>query len=154
MAVLIAKIGNDPRDELQQLGDSYLKRAQFRPKIVLSALREEKRSTSRNDQKIREKEGSSLLKASEGYYRICLDEKGAQLSSKAFAKKLTSLLNYGKNPAFLLGGPTGLGANVLQSANELLSLSLMTLPHRLAYCFLAEQLYRAGEILRNSPYHK
>jgi len=154
MPILIAKIGDDPKDELQRLGDSYLKRAYFRPKIALKFLREEKRSTSRNDQNIKQKEGKSLLKASAGFHRICLDENGTQLSSKAFAQKLTSLLTYGKKPAFLIGGPSGLGSNVLEEANELLSLSLMTLPHRLAYCFLAEQLYRAGEILRNSPYHK
>jgi 23S rRNA (pseudouridine1915-N3)-methyltransferase len=30
----------------------------------------------------------------------------------------------------------------------------MTMPHEIARLVLAEQLYRAGTIVRNEPYHK
>ena len=54
--------------------------------------------------------------------------------------------------AFLIGGAYGLPAPVAARAQTRLSLSKLTLPHRLARLVLAEQLYRAFTILRNEPY--
>lgn len=54
--------------------------------------------------------------------------------------------------AFLVGGAYGLPTSVSQAASLRLSLSKLTLPHRLARLVLAEQLYRAFTILRNEPY--
>ena len=54
--------------------------------------------------------------------------------------------------AFLVGGAYGLPAHVSGRAAVRLSLSKLTLPHRLARLVLVEQLYRAFTILRNEPY--
>jgi 23S rRNA (pseudouridine1915-N3)-methyltransferase len=56
--------------------------------------------------------------------------------------------------AIVLGGSTGLDAVVLARAEERWSLGPLTLPHELARVVVAEQLYRAGTILRGAPYHK
>ena len=56
--------------------------------------------------------------------------------------------------AFVVGGAFGLGEAVLIRARRELSLSEMTLPHEMARLLLAEQLYRAGTIIRGEPYHK
>jgi 23S rRNA (pseudouridine1915-N3)-methyltransferase len=53
---------------------------------------------------------------------------------------------------FLIGGAYGLPAAVSKAAHLQLSLSAMTLPHRLARLVLAEQVYRAFTILRGEPY--
>lgn len=54
--------------------------------------------------------------------------------------------------AFLIGGSYGLPQETSKNAQVQLSLSAMTLPHRLARLMLFEQIYRAFSILRNEPY--
>jgi 23S rRNA (pseudouridine1915-N3)-methyltransferase len=56
--------------------------------------------------------------------------------------------------AFLIGGALGLSTDALRAAERRLRLSTLTLPHDLARLVLAEQLYRAGTIVRREPYHK
>lgn len=80
---------------------------------------------------------------------------GGSLSSDAWARLLGSRATEGRRGVtFLVGGAFGLDATLLHGADRLLSLSDMTLPHELARLLLAEQLYRAGTILRGEPYHK
>ena len=47
-----------------------------------------------------------------------------------------------------------MSAAVKQRSDLTLSLSALTLPHRLARLLIAEQLYRAFTILRGEPYHR
>ena len=43
---------------------------------------------------------------------------------------------------------------MLAEAGRVLSLSAMTLPHRLARLVLVEQLYRGFTLLKGEPYHR
>jgi 23S rRNA (pseudouridine1915-N3)-methyltransferase len=54
--------------------------------------------------------------------------------------------------AFLIGGSYGLPKSISTGASAQLSLSALTLPHRLARLVLAEQVYRAFTILKGEPY--
>lgn len=56
--------------------------------------------------------------------------------------------------SFVIGGAFGLSRAVVDRADHLFSLSSMTLPHELARLIVAEQIYRAGTIMRGEPYHK
>ena len=55
---------------------------------------------------------------------------------------------------FLIGGAEGLSAATVGRANRRLSLSPLTLPHRLARVILCEQLYRCVSAIRGEPYNK
>ena len=84
---------------------------------------------------------------------VAPDVEGKAMSSEAFARWLDARMTQGKGRVvFLLGGAEGLPPSIRARADEKLSLSAMTLPHRLARLFLAEQLYRAVTIIRGEPY--
>lgn len=84
---------------------------------------------------------------------VALEVEGRPQSSRDFAAWLGRAENESvQTVVFLLGGAYGLPAEVSREADLRLSLSAMTLPHRLARLMLAEQLYRAFSILRGEPY--
>jgi 23S rRNA (pseudouridine1915-N3)-methyltransferase len=85
--------------------------------------------------------------------RIALEVNGKTLSSHGLADLIARAERTAvPSLAFLIGGAYGLPRAVSKSANLQLSLSALTLPHRIARLVLAEQLYRAFTILRNEPY--
>ena len=87
--------------------------------------------------------------------RIALDETGKQMTSEAFADMLRRAAEEGVNEAaFLIGGADGHAPETRDSADLVLSLGKMTLPHMLARCVLVEQIYRAATILARHPYHR
>jgi 23S rRNA (pseudouridine1915-N3)-methyltransferase len=82
-----------------------------------------------------------------------LEVDGKMHDSASFARWIGQCEQDGGNGlVFLIGGAYGLPPAVSQRAQVRLSLSRMTLPHRLARLVLAEQLYRAFTILRGEPY--
>ena len=54
---------------------------------------------------------------------------------------------------FVVGGADGIPAALVAKAHLRLSLSALTLPHRIARLVLCEQIYRALTIIRGEPYH-
>lgn len=84
-----------------------------------------------------------------------LDERGQQPSSRELASKLDRVRHSGGAGLTLcIGGPDGHSDALRARADYLLSLSRLTLPHRLARVILLEQLYRATSILAGEPYHR
>ena len=89
----------------------------------------------------------------EGDIIVSLEVTGSCLSSTEFAQKLESWSRCGQGRvAFVIGGTDGIPLAIARLANFRLSLSEMTLPHRLARVLLLEQIYRAQTILRGEPY--
>ena len=86
---------------------------------------------------------------------VALDERGQDLASEVFARRLGDWRDQGRRAAaFLIGGPDGLAPRVLDRADLRLAFGRQTWPHRLVRVMLAEQLYRAGTILAGHPYHR
>jgi len=83
-----------------------------------------------------------------------LDEHGTELTSVELSRRLGRLRDAALDLTICIGGDEGLAPAVLKEASFTLSLSRLTLPHRLARVVTLEQLYRAFEILRGGPYHK
>lgn len=100
-------------------------------------------------------EGAHILgKLRPGECCVALDERGQALTSAQFAAWLGRQQDAGRDVCFCVGGANGLSEDVKRRADLALSLSALTLPHRLARLVLAEQLYRAFTLLRGEPYHR
>jgi 23S rRNA (pseudouridine1915-N3)-methyltransferase len=129
------KIGRGPESELV---DRYLKRIAWPTKVT--ELPES---------------GGKPPPASENSVTILLDEKGEQLGSLAFARRLERWRDTGSREArFLIGGADGFGEAERAGADLVLAFGQATWPHLLARAMLAEQLFRATSILANHPYHR
>src|SRR5690606_16928211 len=86
--------------------------------------------------------------------RVILDERGQQITSSTLANWIGDWRDRGvRRVDFLIGDAHGFTDQDRESADKVLALSRLTLPHRLAQLLLVEQLYRAGTILAGHPYH-
>ncbi len=131
----------------------YQKRLPPDYQIQLIEVPSEKRTKNSVVEKILHREGEKLLTASSSPI-IALDRQGESLTTEKLAKNLAGWHDNQQNPSILIGGPEGLSANCLKSADKIWSLSAMTFPHPLVRIILAEQIYRAWSILINHPYHR
>ena len=84
---------------------------------------------------------------------VALEVDGEALTSTELSKRVERWSSTGKGVvAFVIGGAEGIPKELSRSAAARLSLSKLTLPHRLARVLLLEQLYRSLTILRGEPY--
>jgi len=103
----------------------------------------------------REREGERLLDAIPPNAQVVACElTGRAMSSEQFAQWLQAYRERAVDVGIVIGGAFGLGEGVRRRATASLALAPWTLPHELARLVLAEQLYRAGTIVRREPYHK
>jgi 23S rRNA (pseudouridine1915-N3)-methyltransferase len=104
---------------------------------------------------IKRKEGTSLLAAlPKSAFVVPLDQGGHALGSEGFSTQLNQWSRSARPVCFLIGGAEGLDATVIDRADYVLSLGLMTWPHFMVRAMLAEQLYRAQAIAQRHPYHR
>lgn len=153
MKLIVAVVGKPRTAELAAAIELYESRAaRYWPLDV----REVKEETARGAPAdvVRQKEGERLNARTDGAAIVACDERGRQMPSDQFAKFLQDARERARDIAFIIGGAYGLADAVRDRAHTRLSLAPWTLPHELARLVLAEQLYRAGTIVRGEPYHK
>ncbi len=86
---------------------------------------------------------------------VALDSGGRALTSEELARRLGSWRDSGDgHAAFLIGGADGLDRALVGEADLVLSFGAVTWPHLLMRALLAEQIYRAQQILAGHPYHR
>jgi 23S rRNA (pseudouridine1915-N3)-methyltransferase len=155
MHLLIVAVGKVRAQELAAGIREYEGRAGRYWQLGVVEVKEES-ARARSAEEVRRREGERLLEAvGTGTSIVACDEHGTMLRSAEFAEWLRAERDRaGRDVAFVIGGAFGLADAVLERADMRLALARWTLPHELARLVLAEQLYRAGTILRGEPYHK
>lgn len=134
----------------------YEKRASryFKLEVVEVSAGAGNRSASADAVKAAEAE-RILGRVDAGLSIVALTRGGRTMDSRALSRFLDNLgVRAAPGVAFVIGGAFGLDDTVLAAASRTMGLSSMTLPHEMARLILAEQIYRAGTILRGEPYHK
>jgi 23S rRNA (pseudouridine1915-N3)-methyltransferase len=96
-----------------------------------------------------------LAAAGNGALVVACADDGDAFTSLAFATWMREERERAtRDVAFVIGGAYGLSPDVRAASSRQLSFSSFTLSHEIARLVLAEQLYRAGTIVRGEPYHK
>lgn len=85
---------------------------------------------------------------------VLLDERGKSHDTRGFAARIEQWQLDGRDVALVIGGADGHPREFKQQADELISLSPLTMPHGLARLVLVEQLYRAWTLSSGHPYHR
>lgn len=139
LKIKIYSVGKTKESWLEDALEEYLRR--LKPTATIEFL------WAKNDEQLTD------LVAKEST-TICLDPKGKSMTSEQFSNFLMGKLEEGGSRlAFVIGGPEGL-PQVLKKSYTLFSLSPLTLTHQLTRLVLLEQIYRAFEIAKGTPYHK
>jgi 23S rRNA (pseudouridine1915-N3)-methyltransferase len=143
-----------PREPLAAAVREYEQRAaRYWPLEAVEVREEPARGAS--PEHVREREAERLLeRVPEAGRLVACDAGGRAMTSPDFAAWMQRERESGRDVAFVIGGAFGLAPAVRTRAALTLSLAPWTLPHELARLVLAEQVYRAGTIVRGEPYHK
>jgi len=133
----------------------YAKRLPAECALKLVEIAPGKRGKNADIARAMRDEGERMLAAiPKGARVIALEVNGREWATEQLATQLEGWLAGGQDIALLVGGPEGLTGDCRRRADQLWSLSPLTLPHPLVRVLLAEQLYRAWSILRGHPYHR
>jgi 23S rRNA (pseudouridine1915-N3)-methyltransferase len=151
----VAVVGKPRHRSLGAAIEDYESRAARYWTLEIREVKEESARGGLGEAVVRQREGDRLrARLPAGTQLVACAAGGRQYTSEEFATWLGRERDTGRDVAFAIGGAYGLSAELLAAATTTLALAPWTLPHELARLVLAEQLYRAGSMLRGEPYHK
>jgi len=153
MRVTVAVVGKPRQAAIAAAIREYEARAGRYWPLDVQEVREEP-SRSAPAARVRQREGERLAVRCAGAHVVVCDEAGEGMTSEGFAAWLQRERERARDVAFVIGGAFGLDPALRAQAPVRLALAPWTLSHELARLVLAEQLYRAGTIVRGEPYHK
>lgn len=155
MNVQIIAVGNKMPSWVVEGTNEYLRRFPVEFSVNFCEIAPLKRGKTVNLAKIKEVESEKCLAAiSKGNKVIALEVLGKKWDTLTLAKQIDFWKMDGRNISLLIGGPEGLSDECRKVADELWSLSPLTLPHPLVRVIVTEALYRAWSVTQNHPYHR
>jgi len=155
MHLLVAAVGQRMPRWVNEAWIEYSRRMPPNLSLSLREIALEKRGKNADTRRLRATESKALYDAMPARARvIALDVQGRSWSTEKLAENFEAWLSDGRDVGFMIGGPDGISADIMQQADTRWSLGPLTLPHPLVRVVLAEQLYRAWTITQNHPYHR
>lgn len=155
MQLIIAAVGHKMPAWIEDGFGEYAKRMPPECRILLKEIKPVERSGSKTAETVMALERGKIETAiPKGSRIVALDERGKDLTTMQLSQLLTQWQQDGRDVTFVIGGADGLDAGFKASADMLVRISSLTLPHGMVRVLLAEQLYRAWSITQNHPYHR
>jgi 23S rRNA (pseudouridine1915-N3)-methyltransferase len=155
MNVQIIAVGNKMPSWVVEGTNEYLRRFPVEFSVSFCEIAPHKRGKTVNLNKIKEIEGDKCIAAiAKGNRVIALEVLGKTWDTPKLAEQINHWKMDGRNVSLLIGGPEGLSSKCRDVADQLWSLSPLTLPHPLVRVIVSEALYRAWSVTQNHPYHR
>jgi 23S rRNA (pseudouridine1915-N3)-methyltransferase len=155
MQLIIAAVGHKMPGWIEDGFEEYAKRMPPECRIVLKEIKPVERSGSKTAETVMALERARIEGViPKGSRIIALDERGKDVTTMQLSQMLVQWQQDGRDVTFVIGGADGLDTGFKASADLLVRISSLTLPHGMVRVLLAEQLYRAWSITQNHPYHR
>lgn len=140
MKIVVLAVGKMRDAHLAAVCEEYLKRARRHVPVEIVEVADD---------------DALARRIPEGADVVALEPGGESWTTSAFAAFVGDRMLHGaRSIVFLIGGADGLPREAVRRARVRLSLSALTLPHRLARVVICEQIYRALSLLRDEPYSR
>lgn len=154
MRITVAAVGKPRNAALAAaIGEYEHRAARYWPLSVIEVREESARGRKPAEVRAREADRLRAAMPKGGRMWLC-DQRGAMHTSEEFAAWLQGAREAARDVALLVGGAFGLDDTLRSDASGSIAFGRLTMSHELARLVLAEQLYRAGTIVRGEPYHK
>jgi len=151
MKINIYSIVKPSNDDFDKISKEFIKMCSKFAKVEVHCIFNK---TIAKAQTIGEKEAKeSYTKAYENYlsgYCIALDVLGKKVDSFEFSEMITN----NSEVNFFIGGAYGFEKDFLNKCDKIISLSALTMAHKVVTLVLLEQVFRGLAIKNNHPYHK
>ncbi len=155
MLIRLIAVGKRQPDWVNDGYQEYARRLKGPCRLELTEISPGQRSRSVSSSKAKALEGQRILRAIPTQsHVVALAVDGEAWSTPKLALKLAQWTTQGSVICLLVGGVDGFETDVLKRADELWSLSPLTLPHGLVRPVVAEALYRGWSLTQGHPYHR
>ena len=149
--ISIYTIEKSTRDEFEPILKNYQKMIKKYSKLSYKSIFNNKIASSQNQTKeLAQKSYSQAFEPFLKGYNIALDPDGKLVDSFEFS----TIFENNSNINFFIGGAYGFEKGFLKKCDRVISLTPLTLSHKIAKVVLFEQIYRAFTIINSHPYHK
>jgi 23S rRNA (pseudouridine1915-N3)-methyltransferase len=156
MKIQLWTIEKTGKNDFQEAISDYEKRIKRYGAFEFKTIDNNKIASSKiSQEELKKKEWQLVEKAlGSNDFLVLLDERGKELRSVQIAEQFNQWQIANKGSVILLiAGAFGPSEELRKRANFTLSISKLTLPHRIAKLLLTEQIYRAFSILNGEKYH-
>jgi len=152
MTINIYQIAKNDKDEFEPLVQNFIKMSKKYAKVQVFNMFNKTISKAQTiGQNEAQKSYSDTFEPKmQNGFNIVLDVLGKRVDSFEFSK----LIHSDANINFFIGGAYGFSREFIRKCDKVISISDLTMAHKIANIVLLEQIFRGLCIANNHPYHK